>query len=268
MSPDISEFSYGYALTETLIRSLPFRLRAAPIFPSLNDEGKPGGGYDVEIPFPGFPLFLQFKLSHRMVRYSAFEAQLGLLPTPFFRMHLRPTKHSQQHPMLLALEASGAPVFYVAPHFDTPAELNDAYINRKVVERSVFFRPSEIGPLPDDDNHHVSFRDGHPVYLCSNDPRMVRESSADQKQFLDDIAEGFWRYERILPNEDSVRSWNEKLIAIVEKHKWHFRWYGDHTVSALRNRSPANTLAYLARTFFGCNVIVLAPEEGSNEIAV
>lgn len=268
MTPDISEFSYGYALTETLISSVPRAIRAAPIFPSLIDEGKPGGGYDVKIPFAGFPLFLQFKLSHKMVRDSALEAQLGLMTTPFYRMHLRPTKHSQQHPMLLALEASGAAVYYAAPHFDTPAELNDAYINGQVAQRSVFFSPSEIGALPDDRDHHVTFKNGHPVYLCSEDPRMVREDGTNREKFFDDLAEGYRRYERILPKDESVRSWNERLIAIVEKHRWHFRWYGDNTANALRNRSPVNALAYLACTFFGCNVLVVAPREaGSEDIA-
>ena len=40
MRPDISEFSYGYALTETLISTVPRRLKAAPVFPSLIEEGK------------------------------------------------------------------------------------------------------------------------------------------------------------------------------------------------------------------------------------
>ncbi len=267
MNPDISEFSYGYALTETLITSVPHPIRAAPIFPSLIDEGKPGGGYDVKIPFVGFPLFLQFKLSHKMVRDSAFEAQRGLMTTPFYRMHLRPTKHSQQHPMLLALEASGVAVYYAAPHFDTPAELNNAYIKGKVVQRSVFFRPSEIGDLPDDRAHHVTFKNGHPVYLCSDDPRIVREGSDGTNcvEFLDDLAKGYWRYERILPEDESVRSWNERLIAIVEEHHRHFRWYDDNTVNALRNKYPLNALAYLARTFFGCNVLVIAPRDEGNE---
>ena len=268
MSPDISEFSYGYALTETLINAVPYPIRAAPIFPSLIDEGKSGGGYDVEIPFVGFPLFLQFKLSHKMVRDSAFEAQRGLMTTPFYRMHLRPTKHSQQHPMLLDLEASGAVVYYAAPHFDTPAELNDAYISGQVVQRSVFFRPSEIGVLPDDGDHHVTFKNGCPVYLCSDNPRMVREDGVEHKKFFDDLAEGYWRHERINPKNDSIRSWNERLIAIVEKHRWHFNWYGSNTSDALRNKPPINTLAYLARTFFGCNVLVIAPQDtGSEEIA-
>jgi hypothetical protein len=119
--------------------------------------------------------------------------------------------------------------------------------------------------LPDDRDHHVTFKNGHPVYLCSNDPRMVREEGTNRERFLDDLAEGYWRYELIGPKDESVRSWNERLIAIIEKHRWHFRWYGDNTANVLRNRSPLNTLAYLARTFFGCNVLVVAPREAGSE---
>src|SRR5688500_5318876 len=79
MNPNISEFSDGYALTESLINTVPLAILAASVFPSLIEEGKVGGGYDLQIPFEGFPLFLQFKLSHKMIRDTAFEAQIGRL---------------------------------------------------------------------------------------------------------------------------------------------------------------------------------------------
>ena len=266
MNPDISEFSYGYALTENLIAAAPKRIRAAPIFPSLIEEGKKGGGYDVHLPFPGFPLFLQFKLSHHMVRDSAFEAQAGLIRTPFYRMHLRPTKHSQQHPMLLALERKGAAVYYAAPRFHKPAELNDAYIKRQVVDRSVFIKPSEIGRLPDDDNHHVSFRTGYPMYLCSQDPHQLRETGNERGTFLDDLAEGYWRYERLDPTGDGLHVWNERLLKIIKDHRTGIEWVTDHDINALRNRPPLNQFAYLSRTFFGCNVVVVAPDDDDGEV--
>tara|TARA_R110002126_G_scaffold54466_2_gene147441 strand:- start:3182 stop:3997 length:816 start_codon:yes stop_codon:yes gene_type:complete len=266
MHPDISEFSYGYALTESLIRE--HSVRAAPIFPSLQDEGKPGGGYDVQIPFSGFPLFLQFKLSHKMIRDSAFEAQMNLITTPFYRMHLRPTKHSRQHPMLLELEESGAAVFYAAPHFDTPAELNDAYINSTVVQRSVFFRPSEIGALPDDDAHHITFKNGAPAFRCSVDPLKIRDDGTDQSSFKKVLYEGFMRYQRLSPSLESVVDWNERLINIIERHRAHFRWYGKDTANKLRSAPPVNALAYMSRTFFGCNILVVAPKDKEPEIEI
>ncbi len=66
MKPDISEFSYAYALVEDLIVWQKTSLTAAPIFPSLIKEGRSGGGYDVRLDRPSIPLFLQFRLSDYM----------------------------------------------------------------------------------------------------------------------------------------------------------------------------------------------------------
>ena len=127
MKPNTSEFSYGYAVTDELIHRHGLPITASPVFPSLYQEGQIGGGYDVHLPMMGLPLFLQFKLSDHMVRRSAREAQAGHLSVPYYRMHLRPKRHSAQHEMLLNLENIGGPaVYYVAPAFHQSSELNDA----------------------------------------------------------------------------------------------------------------------------------------------
>jgi len=41
MTPEISEFSYGFALTNEIVAWAT--LKIAPIFPSLIEEGKKGG---------------------------------------------------------------------------------------------------------------------------------------------------------------------------------------------------------------------------------
>lgn len=265
MHPDISEFSYGYALTETLISAFPGGLRAAPVFPSLLDEGRPGGGYDVHLPFTGFPLFLQFKLSHRMVRDTALEAQLGVLIPPFYRMHLRPMKHSQQHPMLLELEATGSAVYYVAPYFHKPAELNDAYTRREVVQRSIFINPAAIGPLPDFDNHHVSFKRGAPTYLCSSDPRILREQERGEELFKKELLTYFHQRDLLEPTEESARKWADRLEGIVRGRSPYIEWIDAEKLSMLQDRNPLARFSYLARTFFGCHVIQVAPPEADAE---
>jgi hypothetical protein len=261
MHPDISEFSYGYALTETLISASPTPIRAAPIFPSLIEEGSPGGGYDVQIPFPGTPLFLQFKLSHCMVRDTAAEAQKGIFSTPYYRMHLRPTKHSQQHPMLLALEATGAAVFYAAPRFHTPSELNDAYTTRQVVHRSILIQPSRIGALPDDEDHYVAFKTGYAIYVCSDKPRQIADST-DNREFIEGLGKAFGNSSRLERNRDSVSDWADRLDDIVRDHRWYIEWITDQRLDALRDGGPLARFSYLARTFFGCNVVLVAPAEG------
>ncbi len=68
MKPEMSEFSYGFAFTNELITAPGAHVVAAPEFPSLQKEGKPGGGYDVKIPF-GSPRFVQY-LSKQIVDNS------------------------------------------------------------------------------------------------------------------------------------------------------------------------------------------------------
>ena len=97
MRPALSEFSYGYALTEDLVFSLGSAITAAPVFPSLSQEGKLG--YDVSLPYANFALFLQFKLSDEMGQ-RAIEAKTGILTPPYYRMHLWRKQRSQQHELL------------------------------------------------------------------------------------------------------------------------------------------------------------------------
>jgi len=164
MKPDISEFSYGYALTSEIVQKCGTSLTGAPVFPSLIDEGSLG--YDLELPIAGRPVFIQFKLCDYMVRSTAEGADK--VSIPHYRMHLRPLKHSQQHDLLLALEKKGRTVLYAAPEFHRPNELNEAYAKKEIMQRSAFFRPQSIGTLPDDEEHFVCFNAGASHgYRCS-----------------------------------------------------------------------------------------------------
>jgi hypothetical protein len=171
MKPNISEFSYGYALTDELIHWHGTSISAAPVFPSLYQEGQKGGAYDLMLDRGGIPLFLQFKLADRMVRNSTKEVKKHYLSCPFYRMHLRPLRHSKQHEMLLDLESDGNEVYYAAPAFHEPGELNGAYLSHNVRARSIWLRPSQIGAL-DDRDHHVAFTVPGAHFLCS-DPRRI-----------------------------------------------------------------------------------------------
>lgn len=260
LKPDISEFSYGYALTEELVRRSGLPLTAAPLFPSLLAEGRAGGGYDVHLPFVGFPLFLQFKLSDCMIRWSAYECQLGLYTPDFYRMHLRPLKHSQQHDLLLDLESKGYPVYYAAPHFHLPEELNDAYINNQVISRSVFFRPSEIGRLPDDEKHHVSFKYGSPAYLFS-EPKLVREESESKRLFDSDLLEGYWRYPILDGGRETAERLANDLFACIKENLYAYSWMQPDAIRLLGELDPWQQIGYITRAFLGCEALLVAPEK-------
>ena len=171
-----TEFSFGYAFTENLIRSASTSPAGAPFFPNLIQEGKIG--YDVHIDLPGCPLYLQYKLPDLMVRDTAAEVSkyfLQGISTPFFRMQLMKRAVSRQHDLLIGLENRHPnSVYYATPALRSYQSFNAAYNSATVHLQSVLFSPNDIGPLPDDNPHVVSYRNGLSyAWFCSK-PREIR----------------------------------------------------------------------------------------------
>lgn len=173
MKPQISEFSYGFALTNELVGWA--ELSAAPVFPSLLEEGKAGGGYDVKLERPGVPLYLQFKRSEFLTRRSGREAREiekngGKIGIPYYRFAVTEAAISAQHELLLALDVAPNFVFYAAPRFHRLDEINQAWHDNAVASRSKFVAPQTIGSLTNE-RHTVAF-DGRDVWVCS-EPRQI-----------------------------------------------------------------------------------------------
>ncbi|MEH0291770.1 hypothetical protein V6R98_02395 [Agrobacterium sp. CCNWLW71] len=184
MKVGYTEFSYGYAFTENLIRSHPTGATGAPVFPNLVQEAQLG--YDVQIQLPAVPLFFQFKLPDRMERGTAFEISTGSCPgltTPFYRIGLMRNDLSAQHAHLIELERSHPNcVFYAAPCLANIHEFNMSYGLGRVFQDTAFFSPGDIGPLPDDKQHTIAYRSdlGH-AFFCS-DPQEIRHTTFDDLQ--------------------------------------------------------------------------------------
>ena len=260
MNPDFSEFSYGYAVTEELAKTHKAHLLGAPIFPSLYEEGKVGGGYDMKIPMAGKAIFIQFKLSDYLERTNAKEHRDGVLSVPYYRMHIRPIKHSDQHNLLLELENSGETVFYIAPEFHLPRELNEFYLNSSVVQNSAAFSPGVIGPMPDDEEHYLVFKRGtSEAYRCSDNRKPVRKSPL---------------------NEGLISLLNQRDVKHIDFNDRYFNTLVDNMLSVLReseerlkrykksidingierivqNRNPVDAIGYMARTFYDSELLIV-----------
>lgn len=256
MKPDISEFSYGFAITSEIMQRYPtIRYAGAPTFPSLYEEGRSGGGYDVEI--PGAALFLQFKLSEVLTRANAKEADL--LGLPYFRMRLRPAKHSKQHELLLALENENAGlVFYVAPEFHTPGELNSAYLGQTVLEESAFFSPTDIGEFQDEGSHYVVFREGSDESFACSEPTKVRRTLP--RKFLELLAARAPRKkaERGGPSpQDFYRDLTHQMLEIYGKQGGKLP---EADISSLldraRSRSSGAMAQFISQSLFDCELLV------------
>jgi hypothetical protein len=254
VNPDISEFSYGYALVEQIARNNAFQVTAAPVFPSLIQEGQAGGGYDAAIQLGGVPLFLQFKLSDYLFRSNANEYdEMG---GPYYRMHIRSARHSDQHAMLLDLERSGESVFYAAPQFHTPEELNDAYMNRQVFQKSLLIKPTTIGDLPDDEEHSVAFDLAGKVLVCSK-PREIEKGSTGYEYFFHEAKRQLEIGTRRINDDQAMEDLTNEMIHIVEHSKQKGFWSNIDPRTLRADRRPLEQAAYLARTFLGCEMLML-----------
>lgn len=164
-SCQFSEFSFGYALTDSLVNS--FGPGAAPVFANQVVEGKPGGGYDMKLPLNPVPMFFQFKIPAVLTRASKHMPK-GYW-TPYYRMVLR-TKQPDQHALLLDLERKNPLVYYATPIFDRIEDLDYGFVNKSIQTECAFIRPSRIGVL-DSKPHHVSYKRGFATCWVHSLPR-------------------------------------------------------------------------------------------------
>ena len=175
MDSEISEFSYGFSLTHELCNHTLDFLVAAPEFPTQYQEGQEGGGYDVFIPDYGYPLFLQFKRAHCLVRGNAREAREDLLSVPYYRFHLYQNDNYNQNELLRELEETEDFVFYAAPEFHTPGELTIFFRDKDIAANSAFFRPTDVGELSGEEKHYIVYEsDSSFGYVCSEPKKIER----------------------------------------------------------------------------------------------
>lgn len=247
MRPTISEFSYGFLVTHELLHGVAHGVSIAPIFPSLRDEADLG--YDVKIGPSDRLLFLQFKLSEYLERNNAREADEIALP--YYRMALYPARHSNQHEALLSLNEGGELVYYAVPRFHTEEEMDDAFSNNSVLQRSAFFTPIEIGPLPDGDNHYVVFNHSQNAKLCSS-PKEIDGESITFESFLSRVIFHAQNGKRKVYNSRDQSELLEIVIAAIEvnlKKSFYSALFTDFASSSL---SKLGQISFLSNVFLGC----------------
>lgn len=153
------------------------------------------------------------------------------------------------------------PVFYYAPGFHLPAELNDAYLKNEVLGRSAFFRPKAIGSL-DDDEHFVCFNVRSSYgYRYSSEPIKIEREVFD---VVLSILSG--RSPNVDANQLSAENylWNvaNDLISDWIEVNPDSRWLSNEFEKLRANRGPLEYLGWVAQTLFDCRVFVRLQKKG------
>jgi hypothetical protein len=198
---DFSEFSYGYAFTEELVRGFSNQIKAAPLFPSLRAEGRDDGGYDVRLDFnrPGDLIYIQFKLSQCLnVKSNTPEyCEHGYFSpgTRIYRFQIT----ASQHNALRRHEENEHNVFYVTPCFCGQDAFNRIYLTREIARETQYFIPSEIDLSTEKSSHTVTFEVGG-AHLVRSEPVPIKRSL-------------------------NFTEWRERLEKVVASQQQPFRQY-------------------------------------------
>lgn len=266
MVSKLSEFSYGYAVTESFAYTSGFSLNSAPIFPSLIDEGKPHHGYDVEIPLPAVPIFLQFKLSQLMFRSNAYEYSKNPVVTlPYFRFFLRTQAsfgEGSQHYMLFKLSSLGNLVYYTAPAFHRIEEFNRLYVNRQILSNSVFIEPYPMGRLDDNQKHSVVFHKNIPnqYWLFSDPGTLMKDITLEA--FVKKV-KGQWEEKKFITESlESVKSLESQLIDIIqEASPYNYKSLpGPELLKEQKNTQLIlKRISFFAMLYFDCQFLLMRP---------
>jgi len=157
--------------------------------------------------------------------------------------------------MLLDLESTGQEVYYAAPIFHKPEELNAAFMSSAVRARSIWLRPSDIGPLPDNEEHHVSFEPGSPWTLFS------RPIPLDAKRVFGDVVARLHstvreRGETEL-SQDSLERLARLISDIAEKRREISEQQKAVTRDTLRGIAPLQRIAYYASIFLESQLYIV-----------
>lgn len=232
-------------------------LVGSPTIPSLADEGKAAGGYDVRLEGGGFIYFAQFKIARYLTRRSAIEARDFGWPVPYYRFGIYGAERSRQHQSLLDHETAGGIVEYVAPRFHTQADLNRLYSTRQVHQAAQRITPRSIGALPDREDHAVVYtEDGHRTALHSQFKEFVGKNAGE-------IVEGGFGSRLVESPDDASAPGNDQssstpLRQQILRHSELLRRSAPNLDLGASADGPVEELRLLSRLVIGAETFVVS----------
>jgi hypothetical protein len=145
--------------------------------------------------------------------------------------------------------------------FHQPEELNTAFLDRAVCARSIWIRPSDIDPLPDDDDHHLSFEPGSPWTFFS-EPRPL-----EAKRTFEDVSIQLTTRLRQRGDVDISREHLERLAGtiagIAEKRPDISQRQRDLARDVARPAAPLQRVAYYASLFVESQLFVVQERQAA-----
>lgn len=179
VAAEFSETSFSFAFTRDLLNKLNPGGQIAPYFPTTIDEANQG--YDVGVSIRGQLLFFQYKIPEEITTYNgSYSNDFGV---PYFTVRIRRSRRNRptQHDVLKRLAVSQPNVFYAMPAFARTEDLNRAFSQNNVINRSIWIAVSELGPFGFQGGpHQIVYRSSRYYRWHSSDHESENAKSAEE----------------------------------------------------------------------------------------
>ncbi|WP_133256951.1 hypothetical protein [Hymenobacter edaphi] len=170
-SCEFSETQFSFCYTFEYVRQfLPFV--PLPIFPNTVEEGRVGGGYDVEI---AGSLYFQFKIPTYHDKVSNFfRKHWDVYGHDYYKIKLN--TDGEQFKLLKDLKrlSLGNRVFYATPEFWQIPALSSHYSGDRVLANSALFAIEDL-PAHGSGYHHLIYSPRHSLGRLFSDPTDVKK---------------------------------------------------------------------------------------------
>lgn len=256
MRSELSEFSYGFAITAELRDLFWPWVVEAPIFPTLRAEAQLG--WDVRFPVNGRSFFLQFKVADALTRATA--AEWSDYGAPYYRFPLHRLSRSDQHNRLRTLAATEPFVFYVAPRFHTLFEFNQSYRKTNVAPDSVWIPLSSLPAVTDDLQHHLTYRTGTDVRFASPESEPVGKAVSGEA-LRGHIVRQLEAEKHILTTENFLEL-RSSLLRIVSQARVRYVPEMAMPTDMQSGFQLFKDITYLTRTYFGAEFLLIHRQQG------
>jgi hypothetical protein len=136
-----SETQFSFCFTFEYIKQF-FPSIPLPIFPNTVDEGRLGGGYDVQI---NGNIYFQFKIPVYYDKVSNYwRKDWNVFGHEYYKIKLETDKY--QFRLLKDLQSPGNEVYYSTPEFHTSTDLATYYTSDRLVTNSALFSLNDLPP--------------------------------------------------------------------------------------------------------------------------
>ncbi len=163
-----SETQFSFCFTFEYIKQF-FPFVPLPIFPNTVDEGRAGGGYDVQI---NGNLYFQFKIPVYYDKVSNFwRRDWDVFGHEYYKIKLETDE--EQFRLLKILQSPSNEVYYSTPSFHTSADLSTFYSSDNIVANSSLFSIDSLPPHGSG-HHHLVYSPAHNWGRLFSDPVDVK----------------------------------------------------------------------------------------------